>query len=364
MIGKAAVLMGEREIVLKEFGLPSVETGAVLLEVVKANVCGSDLHIWHGFHPVIKRGVVMGHEFIGQIFKLGEGVNTDYAGRPVKKGDRVVAPYFLTCLRCPACLRGEFPLCQNAYKFSGAAPETPPHFHGAYATHYYIHPNQYFYKVPDSIPDAVAAGANCGLSQVLYGLDKAGLSVGQTIVIQGAGGLGLHATAVAKEMGLTVIIIEGAKERIELAKEFGADHVIDLGQLTSVEARADAIRKVSAGDGADVVLEVSGVPSSFSEALELVRVGGTVVEIGNILVGPEFETPVCPGVITRKSIVIKGLVRYAPWYLYRALKFLERNLRKYPYHKFSDREYSLDEANEALFRSESRSIARPVIAPR
>jgi D-arabinose 1-dehydrogenase-like Zn-dependent alcohol dehydrogenase len=163
---------------LKEFEIRSVQDGAILLEVVKANVCGSDLHIWRGLHPIIEKGVVLGHEFVGRIKQLGKGVTTDFAGSPVTPGDRVVAPYFLTCLKCAPCLRGDFSLCQNAYKFTAAPPETPPHFHGSYATHYYVHPNQYFYKVPDALPDAVAAGANCGLSQVLYGLDRAGLSMG------------------------------------------------------------------------------------------------------------------------------------------------------------------------------------------
>lgn len=363
MKGKAAVLMGKMEVAIKELELPSVEPGAVLLEVVKANVCGSDVHIWHGLHPVIKKGVVLGHEFIGRIFKLGEGVSTDYAGVPVKVGDRVVAPYYLTCLKCPPCLRGELALCQNAYKFTASPPETPPHFHGSYATHYYIHSNQYFYKVPDGLPDAVAAGANCGLSQVYYGLDQANLSMGQTVVIQGAGGLGLYASAVGKEKGANVAIIEGAPERLKLAESFGADQLIDLTKVTKVEERVEQVKKMSGGDGADVVLEVSGVPAAFAEALQLVRPGGTIISIGNILIGPEFEVPICPGVITRKSIIIKGIVRYAPYYLHRSLKFLERNLKKYPFEKFSDREYKLSEVQEALERSEKRTIGRAILAP-
>jgi D-arabinose 1-dehydrogenase-like Zn-dependent alcohol dehydrogenase len=363
MKGRVAVLTGPKEIALKEFEIPSAQEGAILLEVLKANVCGSDLHIWRGLHPVIKKGVVLGHEFIGRIKQLGKGVNTDYAGSPVSPGDRVVAPYFLTCLKCPPCLRGDFSLCQNAYKFTAAPPETPPQFHGSYATHYYVHPNQYFYKVPDALPDAVAAGANCGLSQVFYGLDKASLSMGETVVIQGAGGLGLHASAVAKEKGARVIMIEGAPERLKFAKAFGADHLIDLKEIPQIEHRVEHVRKITGTDGADVVLEVSGVPSAFLEALYLARTGGRVVGIGNILIGPEFEVSIPPGLITRKGISVQGIVRYSPWYLYRSLQFLEQNHRKYPYEKFSDREYSLGEAKEALERSESRSIARAIIVP-
>ena len=364
MKGKAAILMGPREIAIKEMDLPSVEPGAVLVEVVKANVCGSDVHIWHGLHPVIKKGVVLGHEFIGRIFKLGEGVTTDYANSPVKVGDRIVAPYFLTCLKCPPCLRGQFSLCLNAYKFTASPPETPPHFHGSYATHYYVHSNQYFYKVPDRLADAVAAGANCGLSQVYYGLDKAGLSMGETVVIQGAGGLGLYASAIAKEKGAKVVVIEGAAERMKFAGAFGADHLIGLKEFPTVEERLEQVKKITGSDGADVVLEVTGVPSAFAEALQLVRIGGRVIEIGNILIGPQFEVSFSPGLITRKAILVQGVVRYDPWYLHRSLQFLEKNQAKYPFEKFSDREYDLGEAREALERSEKRSIARAIIAPK
>jgi threonine dehydrogenase-like Zn-dependent dehydrogenase len=363
MKGKMACLVGTREIVIKQFDLPpEIEPGGILLKVVKANVCGSDLHVWQGHHPIVKKGS-MGHEFIGQVSELGPGVETDCAGNPLNVGDRVVPAYFITCCKCSFCLRGDFTHCQNAFKYVVIPPETPPHFNGAFATHYYMHPNQYFYKVPDSIPDSVAAGANCALPQVIYGLDKARIRAGEILVIQGAGGLGLYATAVAKEMGANVVVIDGVKERLEFAKAFGADYILDISQLTEVEDRVKEIMNITGGDGADMVLEVAGVPSAFGEALQLVRPMGKVVEIGNILFGPEFTVPVEPGVITRKGISIYGFVRYEPWYIHKAFKFLERNHNKYPFEQFSEQEYTLDEINDALELSEKRTMARAVISP-
>lgn len=363
MKGKVVALMGVEDLAIKEFDLPRVEPGALLLEVLRANVCGSDTHIWQGHHPFMKRGIVMGHEFVGRIVKMGEGVTTDYAGLPVEIGDRVVAPYFFTCLRCPPCSRGEFPLCRNAFKFMAFSPETPPHFHGSFATHYYVHPNQFFYKVPGGLSDEVVAGANCGLSQVLYGLDKSGLAMGETVVIQGAGGLGLYAVAVAKEKGARVIAVEGVEERLKIAEDFGADHLLDLKEFAQVNDRVEQVTRLTDSDGADVVLEVCGVPSAFTEALQLVRPGGRVVGIGNIFTGPESEVTFAPGFITRKSITVQGVSRYQPVYLYKALKFLEKYHLKYPFEKFCDREYTLSEATNALSSSAKRSIARPIIAP-
>jgi len=362
MKGRVAALVGPAEVRVKEFDVPDPESGAVLAKVRRANLCGSEVHIYHFHHPLIRQ-CVLGHEFVGEIAALGDGVETDYAGNAVSVGDRVVAPYFLTCSKCPACLRGEFNLCRRAYDFWSKPPEDEPHFHGAFATHYYIHPNQYFYKVPDGIPDKVVAGANCGLSQVLYGLHRIGLSAGDRLVIQGAGGLGLYAAAVGKDLGAEVIMVEGIPERIELAKRFGAAHIVDLREHEAPEERVEVVRNLTDDYGADVVLEVAGVPAAFVEALHLARPGGSVIEIGNVNVGPEHEVSVAPGLITRKNLRVQGMVRYQPWYLHRALKFLERKHQDHPFDELADREYTLEEVGEAIEREEARKVARPAVVP-
>lgn len=362
MAGRVAALVGPETVEVKEFDVPDPGPGALVVRVRRANVCGSEIHIWRFKHPLI-RNAVLGHEFVGEVLALGEGVRTDYAGQPVRAGDRVVAAYFLTCRRCAACLRGDFNLCQDAYRFWASPPEREPHFTGAFATHYYVHPDQYFYRVPDAVPDAAVAGANCGLAQVLYGLHTAALSAGETVAVQGAGGLGLYAAAVARDAGARVIVIDGVRERLDLARRFGAHELVDIGEHAGVEARAGAVQDLTGGFGADVVLEVTGVPAAFAEALHLVRPGGRVVEIGNVNVGADAETSLPPGLITRKGIRIQGLVRYQPWYLHRALRFLERLHAAHPFGALTDREYGLDEVAESIRRAESRGAARPVIVP-
>ncbi len=360
--GKVAALVGPEEVAVKEFEVSEPEPGAVLAKVRRANVCGSEVHIYHFHHPLI-RECVLGHEFVGEVVALGEGVETDYAGAPVRVGDRIIAPYYRTCRRCPACLRGDFNLCQNAYSFWSQPPEAEPHFTGAFATHYFIHPDQYFYKVPDNVPDEAVAGANCGLSQVLFGLHQIGLSTGDSLVIQGAGGLGLYAAAVGKDMGAQVITIEGIPERIELAKRFGAESVVDMQQHKTAEERVELVQSLTLGYGADVVLEVSGVPAAFLEALQLARPGGKVVEIGNVSLGAEHEISLAPGLITRKMLRVQGFVRYQPWYLHKALRFLERKHKDHPFAELSDRKYGLGEVGEAIERQEAKKVPRPAIVP-
>ncbi|KAB2336300.1 zinc-binding dehydrogenase [Cytobacillus depressus] len=358
MKGKLAVMTKPGKLEMKEYALPKVEPGAVLAKILRANVCGSEIHIWKGEHPTKKSGC-LGHEMVGEIAALGEGVQTDNAGNPVKVGDRIAAVYYLTCGKCSYCNNYQYHLCENAYNYYSRTPEEFPHFHGTFGTHYYIHPDQHFYKVPDNVPNSVAASANCALSQVYFGIDKAGIGFGHTVVIQGAGGLGLNATAIAKEFGATVIVIDSVESRLEIAKHFGADHVINMNEYETIEKRAALVYKLTNGKGADVAMELTGVPAAFQEGIHLIRLGGKYVSIGNL--SPGKFTSFDPGLMTRKSIQILSLVRYDPTYLNKALQFLSRTIDKYPFVEMIDQDFDLNEIERALDKSVSREVTRASI---
>lgn len=356
--GTVAVMDEPEQLSYRDYDLPAPGPGALLLKVLRSNICGSELHIWRGQHPTKRRGV-LGHEMIGEVHALGEGVETDYAGTAIQKGDRIVSAYYLTCKKCAACREGHFHLCEHAYDFWNQQPEVSPHFHGTFATHYYIHPDQYFYKVPDNVSETAAASANCALSQVYFGLDKAGVTYGQSIVIQGAGGLGLNAAAVAKEKGATVIIVDGVESRLQQAKKFGADHTINFNDYQNTKDRTSAVLELTEGIGADFAIEVAGVPAAFAEGIHYIKPGGKYITIGNVTPGKLVEFD--PGLLTRKSIQIIPVVRYNPWYLYKSLKFLANTQEKYPFDEMIDAEFSMDEIKLALDKSASREVTRATI---
>jgi threonine dehydrogenase-like Zn-dependent dehydrogenase len=358
--GRIAALVGPEKVEVKSFPVPDPEPGAVVLAVRRANVCGTDVHQFH-YESLALRDAGLGHEFVGEIVALGDGVTTDYAGAPVAVGDRVVPVYYLTCHRCPPCLRAEFNLCQNGLASWAIAPDVAPHFRSGFATHYYVQPGQYFYKVPDEVDDATVAGANCGIAQMLFVLDRVDVRAGETLVIQGAGGLGLYAAAVAHERGVHVVVIDGVAERLDLARQFGADLTINLADHPTMEDRVVAVNEATGGIGADVVLEVTGVPASFVEAVHLARVGGRVASVGNL--NADNAVTIAPGIVTRKSVTIMGVLRYDPWYLHRAVEFLSRRHDKHPFEALSDRSFTLDEVEDALRAGESRSVARVAIVP-
>ena len=222
---------------IREYPVPEPEPGAILVKVAIANVCGSDMHYWQGEQDYEKMGRPLplntGHEHMGTVAKLGAGVTTDSAGQPLAGGrpGRSTA----TSSRAGAARHvpqaGKFKSCPTRQANLLVSCEVWPHFQGGFGEYFYLGPNHAVFKLADEITDEMAAGVNCAFTQVYAGLDIAGLKAGQTVVIQGAGGLGVYACAVAREMGAgQVIVIDGVDERLELASEFGAADVVDIAR--------------------------------------------------------------------------------------------------------------------------------------
>lgn len=365
--GRAAIYKGlGHPFEIKEYPVPDPEPGAILIKVSRANICGSDLHTWRGDYDLAAIGMpmplILGHEMTGTVAKLGEGISTDSAGQPLAEGDRVVYRYFFPCGRCWACLNGQDAACPMAPIGATGPSEPPPHFLGAYAEYYYLRPNHTVFKVPDDLTDDMVAPANCALSEVIYGLERVGLRFGETIVIQGAGGLGIYATAVAKDMGAgKVIVIDGITQRLKLAKAFGADELIDLRELKTPDERVMRVRELTGGWGANVVAELVGFSRVVPEGLAMLGNMGRYLEIGNITAGMTYVADPSEIVMGNKSIV--GVFLYEPQTLKKALDFLSRAKDKYPFHKILSRSYPLEDINKAFEDQEKGLVSRATLIP-
>jgi threonine dehydrogenase-like Zn-dependent dehydrogenase len=349
--GKAAVLVGPgKGYEIQEFEVPAPEPDGVVIKVSMGGICGSDLHIWRGDSPMFAAmaGNVAGHEMTGRVHALGSNIKTDSLGRPLKEGDRVCYPYFYFCGRCYQCNKAEFSACPNKLLTMGPSISR---FSGAYGEYYYLKPGGRIFKVPDEVTDEMATPVNCALSQVTFGLQKAGMKYGDTIVIQGAGGLGLNAIAVAREMGAdAVIAIDGVPGRLELAKRFGADETIDISQLANPNERIAKVKQLTGNRGADIVVEVVGVPGVVPEGLQMLREGGTLLEIGNISFGRTVE--IDPSALVWGTKKIQGVIMYDPWVIPEALEFLVRTKDKYPHQDVVSHTFKLDDINDAFTNSE------------
>jgi threonine dehydrogenase-like Zn-dependent dehydrogenase len=366
--GRAAVLRepGGR-LDLTEYAVPEVEPGAALIRVSLANVCGSDLHIWRGELDPRKRSWAlpkhMGHEMTGRIAALGEGVTTDSDGQPLAVGDRVVYRYFFPCGRCRNCLNDCSRACPRRYQQIASTSDEWPHFKGAFGDYFYLHPEHVMFKVPDALPDDLVVGLNCAFSQVVCGLEVANLKMGETLVIQGAGGLGLYAIAVARESSGAgkIIVIDGVQERLDLAAEFGADELLDLRELKEAEARITRVKELADGWGAEVVMDVAGFPSVVEEGVRMLAGGGRYIEIGNISPGLTYSAD--PSVWVTGNVNLHGIHVYEPRHLREALSLLERTRDRYPYDRVVSHRLPLDQVNEALAAQDSGHVTRTSLVP-
>ena len=357
MTGKTAIFTGVRKpFEIREYEIPKAEPKGALIKVSLANLCGSDLHMWRGESP-FPAGIVGGHEMTGRIESLGSDLRTDSAGKPLREGDRVVCTYFMFCGACKPCLQGRRTACQNKFKYWTAPAETPPHFRGAYGEFYYSPPGNSIFRVPDSLSDEMVAAANCALSQVLYGLSEASLRLDDVVAIQGAGGLGINCAAVAKEMGARlVIVLDRSPVRLQLAKEFGADRVINVSEFKESKEIVARVRELTDGQGADVVMGLVGLPSSLPEGLRMLAPGGRLVEIGNVGIGA--TVPIDPGYMVLRGLSLKTVVCYEPWALGAALEFLDRTREKLPFGRVLSHKFPFEKINEAFEKADPGKIVR------
>jgi D-arabinose 1-dehydrogenase-like Zn-dependent alcohol dehydrogenase len=334
---------------IQEFKISDPKEGWSLIKVAMCNVCGSDLHTWRGETPPFGRGgmpVILGHEMTGTVYKLGKGVHKDAMGKPLKEGDRVVYSYYSSCGHCPSCLTGAVNECGESLMRVIQPVAMEPHMLGGFSEYYYAQPGQHIFKVPDELSDEAVAGVNCALSQVLHGLLQTKLTFGESVVIQGAGGLGLYATAVAREMGAhQVIVIDGVDARLKMAKQMGADEIIDLKEYPDGKSRVKKVMELTGRWGADLIVEVVGFPEVMPEGIRMMCRGGRYLTLGNVMPRATYKED--PSILVGGNRSIQGVSLYPPMVLKKALDFLSRAKDRYPLASMPEK-YSLADINKAF----------------
>jgi D-arabinose 1-dehydrogenase-like Zn-dependent alcohol dehydrogenase len=365
--GRAAVFNGPgKPFEIREFPVPEPGDRDVVVKVEHTNVCGSDLHMWKGDTDLTKLGLtygmVLGHEMVGRVVRKGRKVRSDSAGKALADGDRVAFTYYVPCGRCRTCLKGMLHACMSSLASLLRPVDQAPHFVGGFAEYYFVKGRQKIFKVPDGLSAESAAGANCALSQVIHGFDVVGLSLGDNVVVQGAGGLGIMACAVARELGAgRVIAIDAVPARLELARSFGADEVIDINADPDPRARVRKVMTLTDGEGADVVVEVAGLPEVVPEGIRMLARAGRYLEIGNIT--PRATYKADPSLLVGFNRSIHGVSLYPQDVLRRALSFLDRTRDRYPYERLASHTFSLDEVGKAFEESAAGRTTRAAVVP-
>ena len=264
---KALVFHGPGQISLETVPIPKARAGEVVIRVTLTTICGTDLHILKGEYPV-KPGLIIGHEPVGVIHEIGEGV-TGY-----EVGDRVLVGAITPCGQCNFCLGGNWSQCGGAiggWKFGNTID-------GAQAQYLRVpYAQANLANIPDELTDEqvvlLADIASTGISAA----ESADLQIGDTVAIFAQGPIGLCATAGAKLKGASLIIaVESDPVRIKMAKQMGADAVFDFKQHDVVEE----IKRLTGGRGVDIAIEALGTQETFESALRVLRPGGTLSSLG------------------------------------------------------------------------------------
>jgi L-iditol 2-dehydrogenase len=352
---------------VREFRLPPPGPGGVIVRQELAGMCGTDYHVFRGHWPNHPFPVLLGHENVGTIHALGEGVTTDYAGRPVKVGDRVVT--IATggqCGRCYYCVVAKAPGRCPHRLMNRFVLETVHVFGGGYAEFLRLE-DPYFVMFKTEL-DARTAVLLEPLSNSIHGFERTPIHFGDTVVIQGSGGIGLPALVVARLSGaLRTIVVGGPKGRLELAKECGADVCIDIAEMPDAADRVRVVREATPnGLGADVVVGATGIASTVTEGIAYLRPGGQLCEIGNATDSGEIAFSPYRHLVGNRAI-LAGIAGTGVKHYALALRALEKG--GFPYAEMVSHLLPLDRVADGIaalggkYRLDERDTVKIAVAP-
>ena len=358
----AAVIMpGPNEpLQIVELATPALESGAALLRTLYSEVCGTDVHLHHGKLDV-PFPIIPGHVSVGVIEASG-GRLKDVNGNALKEGDTVT---FLdvheTCNNCWYCLVARQPTKCPHRKVYGITYSANDGLLGGWAEAIWMKPGVKMIKLPKELSAETFIGGGCGLVTALHAVDMAELKLDDSVVVLGAGPVGQSCVAFASLSGASDVICVGApRARLDFARKMGA--TATLGLDVPAAARLEAVRGMTGGRGADVVIEASGAPEAVKQALDVVRDGGRVVicghytDNGSVDIHPHFQ-------INRKHVEIRGCwgVRYD--HFHRAVALTAKYGHQKPWKDMVNGRYDLNHADEALQAVEDRTALKALITP-
>ena len=375
---RAAVMEAPGRVGVREFPVSDPGPGAVLLKMSLSGICGTDKHTYRGesrqyvgtpHEREIAYPLICGHENVGTIVAVGEGVR-DSGGEPLRPGDRVVPGANVPCGRCYYCAGGyPYYFCQHLEDYGNSLNcAQPPYLLGGWAEYLYLLPRSRLFLVPEELPDEVAVltevmAVTHGVetAMTLLGLQGASPS-GYTVAVLGSGPLGLCHVIKARLSGAgTIIATDRLPGRLEMAGTFGADLVLDVTATDGPE-RAAAVAAATRGLGADIVIDCSGFPDTFTEALALVRTGGVVIEAGTFVdMGPVPVNPnsaICTRNVTVLGIGGEKASSYEP-----SMRMLAANQGRYPFGEIVTHRFGLGEVAEALTVAQSGEAMQVVVDP-
>ncbi|HSL22248.1 MAG TPA: zinc-binding dehydrogenase [Vicinamibacterales bacterium] len=359
----AAVMPAPRRPVeVRAFPVPALEPGSALLRTARSEVCGTDVHLWHGRLAGVPYPIIPGHVSAGTLAAI-RGALRAVDGSALREGDRVAFfDVHRTCGKCRACTVHGTPTRCKARRVYGITDSADEGLFGGWAQHIYLEPAVSIGRLPDNVAFDDYIGGGCGLQTAVHAIERAGLAPGTSLLVQGTGAVGLSIIALARLAGADPIVAFGAPaDRLALARAMGATHVVDIIGTTA-EERFEQVRGLSHEEGVDVAIEAAGSARAVEEGLDLVRDGGRYVIAGHYTdVGD--STINAHRHINRKHLEVRGCWGSELRHFTRALELLAMHAASVPWRRIGARTYRLDQLNEALADAEAMRIPKALVDP-
>jgi len=315
----------------------AVQANEVLVQISLATICGSDLHTTEGRRSA-PTPCVLGHEAVGHVVSS--------AREGIASGQRVTWTLADSCGHCAPCTRWHLPQkCEHLFKYGHAALSDGSGLNGCYASHIVLRAGTQIMPVPDALPDAIAAPANCALATIVNALETLPDPCERALV-QGGGLLGIYACAWLRHRGVReVICTDLSPQRLALVAEFGGTPVPHGTKMPEV----------------DLVLEVTGSAAVVPEGVKALRPGGHYIWGG--MVHPETKLELTGEAVLRKCLTLRGVHNYAPEHLAAGLEFLAAHQSRLPFEKLTSPALPLEQLNEGFELTRRRQWQRVAIQP-
>jgi L-iditol 2-dehydrogenase len=347
---------------LRQFGEPRLEPGAVLLKTLGSEVCGTDVHLWHGRLAGVPYPIIPGHVSVGQVAAAGGEVR-DVDGNPLAVGQVVTfLDVYGSCGRCWYCTVAHASTRCPSRRVYGITLSAEEGLLGGWAEYIYLRPGVHIIALPPELPWETFLAAGCGLPTALHAVSLAEIQFGDTVVVQGSGPVGLSAAILAQLRGAgQVIVVGGPPLRLEMAGRAGADATIDIGATDAAERRA-IVRELTHGRGADVTIEAAGVAAAVPEGMRLTRDAGRYVVVGQytdagaVAFNPHLD-------LNQKHLDVRGCWGSDVGHVYRAVQVLARYHTRFPWAEFVSARYGLDRAQAALEDVAAQRVVKALIVP-
>lgn len=286
---------------------PACPDNGVVLEVAACGVCRSDHHGWIGEHPRVKNGSILGHEYCGTVVEAGKMAKYSV-------GDRLIAPFILSCGSCPACHIGVSNTCANQIVPGFTDP-------GAYAEFVAVPFDHNLVHLPEDMTPGLAAGLGCRVTTAWHALtDRAAVKAGEWVAVHGTGGIGLSTLLLAKALGAQVVVVDIVPEKLEGALKLGADAAVNAADGNV----ADAIIEITGG-GANVSIEALGIEATTNASIECLATLGRHVQVG-MPVGHTAHMNINMNAVYMKNLAVFGTRGMPAWKYPSLLNLVERGL--------------------------------------